>query len=80
MTKSGLRVELEMAYKQIEKLNDVLMEKEKQINYLLNQMPSSDKVGKGLGLGSYEGRGYGNGSNNGNTAKSNQNSGNTRAY
>lgn len=78
MTKSGLRVELEMAYKQIEKLNDVLMEKEKQINYLLNQMPSSDKVGKGLG--SYEGRGYGNGSNNGNTAKSNQNSGNTRAY
>jgi len=31
-----------MAYKQIEKLNDVLMEKEKQINYLLTK-PTSDK-------------------------------------
>lgn len=36
-----------MANKQIEKLNDVLMEKEKQINYLLSgssNRPTNDKV------------------------------------
>ena len=32
-----------MAYKQIEKLNDVLMEKEKQVNYFLTHYPTSDK-------------------------------------
>jgi hypothetical protein len=43
MTKNGYKVELEMAYKQIEKLNDVLMEKEKQVNYFLTHYPTSDK-------------------------------------
>ncbi len=36
-SQSGIKVELQMAYKQIEKLNDVLMEKEKQVKYLLTQ-------------------------------------------
>ncbi len=40
-SQSGIKMELQMAYKQIEKLNDVLMEKEKQIKYLLTQPNTS---------------------------------------
>ena len=43
MTKNGVKVELEMAYKQIEKLNDLLMDKEKQINHFLTNYPTNDK-------------------------------------
>ncbi len=46
INKNGVKVELEMAYKQIEKLNDLLMDKEKQINHFLTHYPTNDKMFK----------------------------------